>query len=46
VTVVRRPSRIPSEPASPDRGHSLKIDSGGRTVADTSLAFVRSHVKP
>src|SRR5271154_2257874 len=27
--------------AIPDRGHALTIDSGWRTVADTSLAFVR-----
>jgi pimeloyl-ACP methyl ester carboxylesterase len=24
----------------PNRGHALTIDSGGRTVADTALAFV------
>ena len=28
----------------PDRGHSLTIDSGWRTVADTALAFVRRFV--
>ncbi|MFL5306161.1 MAG: alpha/beta hydrolase [Polyangia bacterium] len=28
----------------PDRGHSLTIDSGWRTVADTALSFVRRFV--
>jgi pimeloyl-ACP methyl ester carboxylesterase len=30
----------------PDRGHSLTIDSGWRTVADTALDFVRRFVTP
>jgi hypothetical protein len=28
----------------PNRGHALTIDSGGRTVADTALAFVQRFV--
>ena len=29
----------------PDRGHSLTIDSGWRTVADEALAFVQRFVE-
>jgi len=34
---------VPEIVKVPNRGHSLTIDSGGREVADTALAFVSNH---